>query len=101
MGTLVVRAVRTLFAMSVLLRGVGELSRIEGGQMALAGFDLSDRDQRQAEVAQLQQHAVQRGLVEHGAVDDRDALVLAGEAQSVEPSGPSRVQVPLGADLVP
>jgi hypothetical protein len=66
----------------------------------LVGFDVHDRDQRQAEVAHLPEQAVQRGLVDDGAVDDGRAVVFAGEAQPVKPGGPPRIEVPLEADLV-
>ena len=56
----------------------GEVRSIHGWEMALSEVALSgwsssvwsDRDERQAEVAQLLQQAVQRGLVSDGAVDD-------------------------------
>ena len=41
------------------------------------------------------------GLVGYRAMDDGGAVALAGEAQSVEPGGPSGIEVPLEADFVP
>jgi len=43
---------------------------------------------------------MQRGLVHDRAMDDSCAVALLGETQSVEPGGPSRVEVPLEADFV-
>ncbi|HLE04860.1 MAG TPA: hypothetical protein VI729_09670 [Anaerolineales bacterium] len=43
------------------------LSRGDGGYVGLAGVGLSDRDQRQASVGHILQHAMQRGLVEERA----------------------------------
>ena len=53
------------------------------------------------DVAHLLEQAVQRGLVGDRAVDDGGAVALVGEGQPVEPGGPSGVEVPLEADLVP
>ena len=58
-------------------------------------WEQGERDQRDADVAQLVEQAVQRRLVDHGAGDDGGAVVEGGEAQSVEPSvdhrtGPDR-----------
>ena len=44
---------------------------------------------------------MQRGLVGYRAVDDGGAVALVGEAQSVEPGGPSGIEMPLEADFVP
>ena len=41
------------------------------------------------------------GLVEDRARNDGGAVALVGEAQPVEPGGPSGVEVPLEADFVP
>jgi hypothetical protein len=65
------------------------------------GFNASDRDQRQADVAHPLQQAMQRGLVGYSTMDDRGAIALEAEAQPVKPGGPSRIEVPLEADLVP
>ena len=43
---------------------------------------------------------MQRGLVGDRAADDGGAVALVGEAQPVEPGGPSGVEMPLEADLV-
>jgi hypothetical protein len=64
-------------------------------------LDLSDRDQWQAYVAHFLEQAVQGGLVGYGAMDESGAIAFAGEAQSVEPGGPSGIEVPLEADFVP
>ena len=77
-----------------------QLSRC-GGYVGLVGFDASDRNQWQADVAHSLEQAMECGLVGDKAGDDRGAVVLAGQAQSVKPSGPSRVEVALEADFVP
>ena len=41
------------------------------------------------------------GLVDDKTMDEGGAVALVGEAQSVEPSGPSRSEVPLETDFVP
>ncbi len=56
--------------------------------------DLGDRDQRQAQVADLLEQAVQRGLVDDRAVEDGGAVALVGEGQPVEPRGPPRSRWP-------
>ena len=43
---------------------------------------------------------MERRLVGDRAVDDGGAVALVGEAQPVEPGGPSGIEVPLEADLV-
>ena len=55
----------------------------------LVGVDPGDRDQRQADVADLLEQAVQRGLVDDDAVDDGGAVAAGGEGQPVEPAWPS------------
>ena len=40
------------------------------------------------------------GLVDDKTMDEGGAVALVAEAQSVEPSGPSRSEVPLETDLV-
>ena len=66
----------------------------------LVGADLGDGDQRQAEVADFLEQAMQRGLVGHRAGDERACRRFVGEAQSVEPGGPAGAEVTLNADLV-
>jgi hypothetical protein len=61
--------------------------------LGLAGLDLSDRDQRQGQVADFPEQAVQRGLVGYRAADDGGAVVLIGEDQSVKPGGPPGIEV--------
>src|SRR5207249_6698645 len=84
-----------------LLQWIDELPGPAGGRIGLAGFDLSDRDQRQAQVADFLEQAVQRGLVGYRAADDGGAVAGVGEAQSVKPGGPPGIEVPLEADFVP
>src|SRR5215207_6290566 len=64
-------------------------------------FLLSDRDQRQAEVAHLREQAVQRGLVDDGTMEEGRAVAVVGEGQPVKPGGPAGAEAPLDADLVP
>jgi hypothetical protein len=64
-------------------------------------LDLSDRDQRQAQVAHLREQAMERGLVDDRTMDDGGAVAVAGEDQPVEPGRPAGAEVPLDADLVP
>lgn len=64
------------------------------------GRNLRERDQRDADVAELVEQAVQRGLVHHGAADDGGAVVLGGKVQSVEPRRPAGAEMPGDADLV-
>src|SRR6266568_9114934 len=78
-----------------------ELSGLDGGRIGLVGLDRSDRDQWQAYVAHFLEQAIQRGLVDHRAMDDGGAVAFVGEAQSVKPGGPSGIEVPLEADFVP
>jgi hypothetical protein len=64
-------------------------------------FSLSTHgDQRQPEIAHFPNQAMQRGLVDHVALDKRGAITLAGEAQPVEPGGAAGVEVPLDSDFV-
>jgi hypothetical protein len=65
------------------------------------GVYLSDRDQRQAYVAHLLEQPMESGLVDDKTMDEGGAVALVAEAQSVEPSGPSRREVPVETDFVP
>src|SRR4051812_19509011 len=58
------------------------------------------RDQWQSQVANLLQQAVQRGLVDDRAVQERGAAGLVGEAQPVEPGSPALVEVSGDPDVV-
>src|SRR5580693_6841559 len=80
---------------------MAELSGLDGGHRGMAGFDVIDRDQRQAQVARFLEQAVERGLVGDRAMDDGGAVAVVGEGQPVEPGGPPGSEVPLEADLVP
>ena len=61
---------------------------------------LIDCDQGQTQIADFAQHAMQCGLVDHSALDKRGAISLVGEAQPVEPGGPSGIEVPPDSDFV-
>jgi hypothetical protein len=65
------------------------------------GFDVNDRDQRQAYVAHLLEQAMQRGLVDDVAMDDGGAVALMRETEAVKPGGPAGLEVPLDADFAP
>src|SRR5215471_14550447 len=67
----------------------------------MAGGEVIDRDQGQAQVAYFLEQSMQRRLVGYRAVDDGGAVAAVGEGQPVEPGGPTSVEVPLDADLVP
>src|SRR5947209_2110360 len=81
--------------MSVAFPGEGRAR--PGGCVAR---DLAERDEGDADVAQLLEQAVQGGLVDHGATEDGDAVVLVGEAQSVEPCRPTGPEMSLDANFV-
>ena len=66
----------------------------------MVGVDLSDRDQRQSYVAHLLEQPMKSGLVDDRTMNEGGAVVLVGEAQSVEPSSPSRSEVPFETDFV-
>ena len=66
----------------------------------LVGLDASHRDQRNARVPHFLEQAMERSLVGYRAMDDGRAVAVVGEAQPVEPGGPSGIEMPLEADLV-
>src|ERR1035441_1031846 len=96
-----VAGVCTVVAMSVSFSRIAELPGLDGGHMGMAGLDVIDRDQGQAQVARFLEQAIERGLVCYGAMDDGGAVTAAGKGQPVEPGGPPGIEVPLEADLVP
>jgi hypothetical protein len=79
---------------------VEQLSRVGGGFSGLVGLDPRHGDERQPGVADLLEQPVQCGLVDYRTPDEGDAVPLTGEGHPVEPGGPSRIEVPLEADLV-
>jgi hypothetical protein len=54
------------------------------------GVELADREQRQAQVTDLGQEAVQRRLVGDRTDDDGLAELVAGDTQALEPGRPER-----------
>jgi len=52
-------------------------------------LDLRERDQRDADLAQLLEEAAQRGLVDDRSSEDGGAVALAGESEPVEPGRPA------------
>ena len=78
---------------------IGHLSRCDG-YVGLIGFDLGDRDQRQANVAHFLKQAMQRGLVEDRARDD---VVPSLSLVRLSPSNQAAhrpARCPLRADFV-
>ena len=65
----------------------------------VVGPDLSDGDQREADVAQPVQQAVQCGLVGDGTREQGEA-VTGGQGEALEAGCPSGVEPALEADLV-
>src|SRR5271166_6169600 len=59
-----------------------------------------DRDQRQAEVADLVEQAVQGGLIDRPSADGGGSVAFIGEAQDLQPGRPSRLEVAPQTDLV-
>src|SRR5690348_1400965 len=80
---------------------MAELPGLCDGRTGMAGIDVVDRDQGQAQVARFLEQAMERGLVGYGAMDDGGAVAVAGDGQPVEPGGPPGIEVPLEADLAP
>jgi len=77
------------------------ITTVRAGCVGLLGVDLTYRDQRPAYGAHLLQQSMKSGLVDEKTMDEGGAVALVGEAQSVEPSGPSRSEVPIETDFVP
>jgi hypothetical protein len=75
------------------------LVRRRGRWIFAVHIDLGDGDQRQAQVAHFLEQAMEGGLIDHEARDDRDAVFLS-EVQVVEPGGPARAEMALQTDLV-
>jgi hypothetical protein len=65
------------------------------------GVDLSDGDQRQTYIAHLLEQAMECCLVGNKARDDGGAVALVGQAKSVKPGRPPRIEVSLETDFVP
>ena len=74
--------------------------RRDGGSIGVVGVDLSDGDQWQTYIAHLLEQAMECCLVGNKARDDGGAVALVGQAKSVKPGGPSKIEVPLDADFV-
>jgi hypothetical protein len=60
--------------MSVSFSRMAELPGLDGGHSGMAGFDVIDRDQGQAQIARFLEQAIERGLVGDGATDDGAAV---------------------------
>src|SRR4051794_32591314 len=86
--------------MSVPFLGGGRQWR-RGGCRRSVGWDLPERDQGHADIAQLVKDAVQRGLIDDGTTDGGGAVVEGGDAQPAEPSLPPLPEMSLDADFVP
>ncbi len=59
-----------------------------------------EREQGDAGVAELLEHAVEGGLVDHGTAEDRGAVGPGGDGQAVDPGRPEGCQMPGDPDLV-
>ena len=70
------------------------------GHTGSLGLGVGHRDQWEAQVTHFAEQAVQRGLVDHRAMEDGGAVALVGEAQPVKPGGSASIEVPLEADCV-
>src|SRR5205085_12408138 len=68
--------------------------------LCLFGFDVHDREQRQAQIAHPPEQAVRRGLIDHRAGQERVAVAVRRDGQALEPGGPSRTQTALDPDLI-
>ena len=60
-----------------------------------------DGDQGQTHVADIGEQPVQGGLADNDALEDGDPAAVVAERQSVEPGGPTLVEMFLDTDLVP
>ena len=67
----------------------------------VVGLDVGDGDKRQADVSHLLQEAVQGRLIDDRAAEHGRAIALVAEGHSIEPGGPTSLQVPPESDLVP
>ena len=67
----------------------------------VVGLDVGDGDKRQADVSHLLQEAVQGRLIDDRAAEHGRAIALVAEGHSIEPGGPTSLQVPPETDLVP
>ena len=66
----------------------------------LFGFNGNDRDQWQAQITHFSEQAMQRGLVDYGAGEQRIAVVFQREGQAPKPVCPMRPQMALDPDLI-
>jgi hypothetical protein len=48
-----------------------------------------DRHERQTDITDAPQHAMQRGLIDHLALEDRCFVALVGDGQPIEPGDAS------------
>jgi hypothetical protein len=69
-----------------------------GGHVSLL---VSDREQREADIAERAEQSVERRLVDDGTFDEGGAVGQGGEGHPVESGRPAGAEVPLEADLVP
>ena len=68
--------------------------------VCLSQFPTTDRNQHQAQVAYLDQQAVQGCLIHHRAGQGRGAVWLVDEGHIVEPLGPFWAQVAFDSNLI-
>jgi hypothetical protein len=87
--------------MSLLLIWIaGHLSRCDR-YVGLVGLDTDDRNQWQTQVARFLEQAMECCLVGDRATDDGGAIALMGQAKSVKPDRPPRIEVSFKTDFVP
>lgn len=99
---------RTPTSKAVLRRGLigTRWERMLAGERAVgalgpAGSRLSDRDQREAGVADLLEQAVQCCLVDDGTLDEGAAAVFAGQGHRLDVGGPAGCEAALDPNAVP
>ena len=71
-----------------------------GGSGLRGGPEVGDRDQRQADVAELGQETVKGGLVDDEASSTVVPSPMGAQGHPVEPGGPPGGEVPPDTDLV-
>src|SRR4051794_22441472 len=77
------------------------VDRLRQGSRRRPGGNGSDGHEREAQVADLAQQAMQCRLVGDGSVENGGAVGAPGQVHAVEPGGPARSEVSLQPDRVP
>src|SRR5436309_6809322 len=63
--------------------------------------DLVHRQQRQGQVTHLDEHPMQRSLIEEGTAQHRVVIGVVGDRKPREPGRPALVEVALDANFIP